>query len=141
MADELFLEDLEQGMSRSMQRVVTDRDIEAFGALSGDRNPIHFDEDYAAGTRFGGRIAHGLLSGAFISTVIGMQLPGRGAIYLEQTFKFLAPVRPGDELSVTVMVLEVIPERKRVILDCVCRVGEVDVVRGEAKIRVPSRAA
>ena len=141
MADELFLEDLEPGMSRSMQRVVTEADIEAFGALSGDRNPIHFDEDYAAGTRFAGRIAHGLLSGAFISTVIGMQLPGRGAIYLEQTLKFLAPVRPGDELSVTVTVTDVIPERKRVILDCVCQVGEVDVVRGEAKVRVPSREA
>lgn len=139
MADELFLEDLEPGLSRSMNHVVTTSEIEAFGELSGDRNPIHFDDEYAAGTRFGGRIAHGLLSGAFISTVIGMQLPGRGAIYLEQTLRFLAPVRPGDELTVTCTVKEIIPEKKRVILDCLCRVGETDVVRGEAKVRVPSR--
>ncbi len=139
MADELFLEDLEPGLSRSMKHIVTASEIETFGELSGDRNPIHFDDEYAAGTRFGGRIAHGLLSGAFISTVIGMQLPGRGAIYLEQTLRFLAPVRPGDELTVTCTVKEVVPAKKRVILDCLCRVGEIDVIRGEAKVMVPSR--
>ena len=139
MADELFLEDLEPGLSRSMKHVVTTSEIETFGELSGDRNPIHFDDEYAAGTRFGGRIAHGLLSGAFISTVIGMQLPGRGAIYLEQTLRFLAPVRPGDELTVTCTVKEIVPAKKRVILDCLCRVGEIDVIRGEAKVLVPSR--
>ena len=139
MADELFLEDLEPGLSRSMKHIVTASEIETFGELSGDRNPIHFDDEYAAGTRFGGRIAHGLLSGAFISTVIGMQLPGRGAIYLEQTLRFLAPVRPGDELTVTCTVKEVVTAKKRVILDCLCRVGEIDVIRGEAKVMVPSR--
>ena len=139
VADELFIEDLEPGLSRSMRRVVTLSDIEAFGELSGDRNPIHFDEEYAAGTRFGGRIAHGLLSGAFISAVLGMQLPGRGAVYLEQTLRFLAPVRPGDELIVTCTVKEVLRERKRAIIDCLCQVGDQDVVRGEAKLLVPSR--
>ncbi len=139
MADQLFLEDLEPGVSRSRKWTVREADIEAFGALSGDRNPIHFDEEYAAGTRFGGRIAHGMLSAAYISTVIGMHLPGRGAVYLGQTLKFLAPVRPGDELTVTCTVRDIVPERKRAVLECVCRVGDVDVVRGEATVLVPSR--
>lgn len=139
MADQMFLEDLEVGLSRSMRRVITDADIEAFGRLSGDHNPIHNDDEYASGTRFGGRIAHGMLSAAFISTVIGMQLPGKGAVYLGQTLRFLAPVRPGDELTVQCTIREIVLERKRAILDCVCRVGDVQVLKGEAVVLVPSR--
>lgn len=141
MADQLFLEDMEPGLTRSFTRVVGDEDIERFGALSGDRNPIHFDDDYAAGTRFKGRIAHGMLSAALLSTLFGMHLPGIGAVYLSQTLKFRAPVRPGDTLAISGTVREVDRERCRIAVDCSCRVGETVVVEGEAQILVPSRTA
>ena len=140
MADQLFIEDLVPGLSRSLVRVITEEDIEAFGALSGDRNPLHFDSDYAASTRFGGCIAHGMLSANLISTVLGMQLPGRGAVYLGQTLRFLAPVRAGDEVVVTCTVREVFPEKRRASVDCVCAVGDLRVVEGEAQIIAASRA-
>src|ERR1051325_9534817 len=76
--------------------LVTDQMLEHFGAASGDRNPIHFDDAYARTTPFGGRIAHGLLTASFVSTVLGTQLPGPGTIYLTQSLTFRAPVRPGD---------------------------------------------
>ena len=139
VVEQMYMEDLSPGLSRTMRRVITEADIEAFGALTGDRNPVHFDAEYARGTRFGGCIAHGLLTGAFISTVIGMQLPGRGAVYLGQSFRFLAPVRAGDELCVVCTVRETLPARSQAILDCSCTVGEVEVVRGEARILVPSQ--
>jgi len=135
----MFIEDLAPGVSRSLEHAVTEEDIEAFGKLSGDRNPVHFDDDYARGTRFGGRIAHGMLTAAFVSTLIGMQLPGKGAVYLEQTLRFLAPVRPGDRLVVSCTVRELDLKRRRARLDCLCRVGETDVLQGEATILVASR--
>ncbi len=141
MADQLYLEDMEPGLTRSFSRVVGDKEIEQFGALSGDRNPIHFDDAYAAGTRFGGRIAHGMLCAAFISKLLGMHLPGIGAVYLGQTLKFRAPVRPGDEVTVTGTVREVHRDRGRVTIDCECRVGDTVVVAGEATVLVPSRSA
>ena len=140
MADQLFIEDLLPGLSRSLVRVITEEDIEAFGALSGDRNPLHFDSGYAASTRFGGCIAHGMLSASLLSTVLGMQLPGRGAVYLGQTLRFLAPVRAGDEVVVTCTVREVFPEKRRASVDCVCAVGDLRVVEGEAQIMAASRA-
>lgn len=141
MADQLFLEDMEPGLTRSISHVIDDEEIERFGELSGDRNPIHFDEDYAAGTRFGGRIAHGMLCAAFLSSLIGMYLPGVGAVYLGQTLKFRAPVRPGDEVTVSGTVREVNTARKRVTIDCECRVGDTVVVEGEAQVLVPSRSS
>jgi len=85
---------------------VDDRTIELFGEASTDRNPLHFDDAFAGETPFGGRIAHGLISAAFISAVIGNTLPGHGSIYLSQTLKFRAPVRPGDTVRVEIEVLE-----------------------------------
>jgi len=139
VSEQMFIEDLAPGVSRSLEHAVTEEDIEAFGKLSGDRNPVHFDDDYARGTRFGGRIAHGMLTAAFVSTLIGMQLPGKGAVYLEQTLRFLAPVRPGDRLVVSCTVRELDIKRRRARLDCLCRVGETDVLQGEATILVASR--
>ncbi len=141
MAESLYLEDLTAGLSRSISRTIHEEDIESFGALSGDRNPVHFDEVYAASTQFGGRIAHGMLGASLISTVIGMQLPGKGAIYLGQTLKFRAPVRAGDKLHVVCTVREILREKRRVTIDCVCKVGETTVIEGEALILVPSRSA
>lgn len=141
MAAQLYLEDLKPGLAHEMKRVISADDIEQFGELSGDRNPIHFDEEYASSTQFDGVIAHGMLSAGLISTVIGMHLPGKGAIYLGQTLKFKAPVRPGDEVTVTCTVREIVMQKCRAIIDCVCAVGETVVVEGEALIAVPSRAS
>lgn len=141
MADQLYLEDIEPGLTRSFSRIVGDEDIEQFGALSGDRNPIHFDDTYAASTRFGGRIAHGMLCAALISKLLGMHLPGVGAVYLGQTLKFRAPVRPGDEVTVTGTVREVRRSKGHVAIDCACRVGDTVVVEGEALVLVPCRSA
>jgi len=92
----IVIEDIEIGMVRSIQKVVTDHDIELFAEVSTDRNPVHLDEEYAQDTIFGGRIAHGMLTAGLVSAVIGEQLPGHGTVYMGQSLKFLAPVRPGD---------------------------------------------
>ena len=87
---------IEVGQRVVQEFPVDDRTIELFGEASTDRNPLHFDDEFGRGTPFGGRIAHGMVSAAFISAVIGNTLPGHGSIYLSQTLKFRAPVRPGD---------------------------------------------
>ena len=98
----ICIEDIEIGMSRSLRKVITDRDIELFAEVSTDHNPVHLDDDYARDTIFEGRIAHGMLTAGLISAVIGEQLPGHGTVYLGQTLKFLAPVRPGDMVEAVV---------------------------------------
>ena len=116
---------------------VTDEVLDHFGAATGDLNPMHFDDAFAATTRFGGRLAHGMLTAGVISTMIGMELPGPGAIYLGQTLQFRAPVRPGDEVRVRVEVTEYDPERRRGTLDTRAWVGEKLVVAGEARVIAP----
>ncbi|MDE2791896.1 MAG: MaoC family dehydratase [Paracoccaceae bacterium] len=135
----ICIEDLEIGMSRSLAKTVSDDDIAAFAELSMDFNPIHLDEEYARETIFGGRIAHGIFSAALISAVIGEQLPGHGSVYLGQTLKFLAPVRPGDRVEAEVAVNEINYVKRRVTLDCACRVGGKPVLVGEALVLAPSR--
>ena len=112
--------------------------IERFGEASTDRNAIHFDEDYARGTQFGGRIAHGMLTAGFISAVIGNTLPGPGSVYLAQTLKFRAPVRIGDTVRVEVEVLTYDPERRGTTLSTKAYVGDMLVVDGEAKAIAPA---
>ena len=136
----IFLEDIEIGMSRSLVKTVTDRDIELFAEVSTDHNPVHLDDAYAKGTMFKGRIAHGMLSGGLISAVIGEQLPGHGTVYLGQTLKFTAPVRPGDRVEAEVTVTAVDPVKRRVTLETTCRVADTVVVKGEATVLAPSRA-
>lgn len=139
-AGSIPLEDLEVGMTRSLQKVVSERMIALFAEISSDHNPVHLDEEYARKTIFGGRIAHGLLTGSLISAVIGEQLPGHGAIYLKQDLKFFGPVRPGDLVEARVTVTAIDMEKRRVTLDCACSVGGSDVLRGEAIVLAPRRA-
>ena len=125
------------------QRVVQEfpvdaRTIELFGEASTDRNPVHFDEAYASQTPFHGRIAHGMLTAAFVSAVLGNRLPGPGTIYLSQTLKFRAPVRPGDVVRVEVEVLDYDAERRGTRLSTRAFVGDVLVVDGEAKVIAPA---
>ena len=134
-----FFEDLREGMSAEYRRVVTQRDVELFAQVSGDDNPLHLDADYAAGTVFKGRIAHGLLTASYISTVIGTRMPGPGCIYVSQNFRFKAPVRAGDEVVARATVTELHPDKCRATFRTTCSVGERIVLDGEALIQVPSR--
>ena len=135
-----YLEDLQVGQSASYAKTVTEADIVLFAGISGDTNPVHLNQDYAAGTMFKSRIAHGMLSAGFISAVLGTKLPGPGAIYISQQLKFKAPVRIGDTVTATATITAIVPEKRRVTLSTVCTVGETVVIDGEAVIMVPSRA-
>lgn len=135
----IVIEDLEVGMTRHLQKQVTDRDIALFAEVSTDRNPVHLDDDYARDTIFEGRIAHGMLTAGLISAVIGEQLPGHGTVYLGQTLKFMAPVRPGDTVRAEVTVDGIDHAKRRVTLATRCLVGDTVVLKGEAVVLAPSR--
>ncbi|MEM8571143.1 MAG: MaoC family dehydratase [Pseudomonadota bacterium] len=135
----ICIEDLEIGMSRSLSKTIGDREIEMFAELSTDHNPVHLDDSYAEDTIFGGRIAHGMLTAGLISAVIGEQLPGHGTVYLKQDMTFLAPVRPGDRVEATVTVKDIDYAKRRVALECHCRVGNTVVLKGDALVLAPSR--
>ena len=135
----ICIEDLEIGLSRYVRKEITDRDIALFAEVSTDHNPVHLDDDYARDTIFEGRIAHGMLTAGLISAVIGEQLPGHGTIYMGQSLKFLAPVRPGDVVLAEVTVREIDYAKRRVTLDCRCSVGNTTVLKGEALVLAPSR--
>ena len=137
----VFFEDLSLGQEASLSNTVSEADIVAFADVSGDRNPVHLDADYAATTMFKERIAHGMLSAAYISAVFGMKLPGPGAIYISQSPKFKAPVKIGDTVVTTVRVAELVPEKRRERFECVCTVNDKPVVEGEAVLMVPTRPA
>jgi len=135
----MFIEDLSIGQSVETSNTITQKDIEKFADLSGDHNPVHLDEAYAAGTQFKSIIAHGMLSASFISGILGTSLPGTGAIIMGMTLKFLAPVHPGDTVRTVVTVKEVIAEKRRVICQTACYVGATQVIEGEAMLQVPAR--
>lgn len=121
------------GEKASVSKTISESDIEMYATLSGDYNPVHVNEEYARSTRFAGRIAHGLLTTGLISNVLGMKLPGPGAIYLSQTLKFTAPVRPGDTITATAEVTAYREDKRIVTLktDCTNQRGEL-VLTGEA---------
>ena len=135
-----FLDELEIGMSASYTKTVTDADITIFAGISGDTNPVHLDDTFAEKTLFGERIAHGMLSASFISTVFGTRLPGPGCIYLSQNLRFRAPVKVGDTVEARVTVKEIQSDKKRVLFDTVCSVSGRSVLDGEACLMVNSRA-
>jgi 3-hydroxybutyryl-CoA dehydratase len=136
-----YLEDLQVGMTDSYAKTVTDADIVMFAGISGDTNPVHLNQDFAEGTMFKGRIAHGMLSASFISTVLGTRLPGPGCIYLSQSLNFKAPVKVGDTVVARATVTEVIPEKKRIKVATTCTVGDTVVIDGEATLMVSRRQA
>ena len=140
--DELFghyLEDLSVGATAIYAKTITDADIVLFAGISGDTNPVHLNDEFSATTMFKGRIAHGMLTASFISTVLGTKLPGPGCIYISQDLRFRAPVRSGDTVQARATVTEIIPDRKRVVIATVCTVGDTVVIEGEATVIVPSR--
>ncbi len=135
-----FFEDLSIGMEASFAHTVTADEVADFARISGDVNPVHLDEAYAATTPFKQRITHGILTASYISAVLGTKLPGPGCIYVSQTLIFRAPVHIGDKVTATVRITDLIPEKRRAIFHCACKVGDKGVLEGEAVLMVPSRA-
>lgn len=135
----LYFDELSVGQSAETTRVVGAADIEAFAAVSGDVNPVHLDEDFAKTTTFGGRIAHGMLAAAYISAVIGNDLPGPGAIYLSQSLRFRRPVKIGDPVTARVTVKALDAAKGHATFETACLVNGKTVVDGEALIMVPRR--
>jgi 3-hydroxybutyryl-CoA dehydratase len=136
-----YFEDLEQGMEASFAKTVSEADIVSFAEVTGDKNPVHLDEKYAAGTMFKERIAHGMLTAGYISAVFGMELPGPGAIYVSQTLNFRGPVKIGDRVVAKVRVMELYPAKRRARFECICSVEGKVVLEGEAVLMVPARPA
>ena len=132
-----YLEDIKVGDTESLTHTVTERDVQLFGEATGDMNPLHFDEEYARKTIFRGRVAHGALTVGFLSAVLGTQLPGPGTIFVSASIVFKAPVRIGDTVVVTCRVKEI--EGRHAVINCICRVGEVEVMESDIKVLVPKR--
>lgn len=133
-----IIKEINLGDKSSYSRTVSEADVVLFGGVSGDLNPAHFNEEYSKETIFKGRIVHGMLSASYISTVLGMQLPGPGTIYLSQELKFTAPVKFGDTITATAEVIERSEEKNRITLETICvnQRGEV-VVKGKAVVMPP----
>ena len=134
------IEDLKEGMSASFAKTITEADIVLFAGVSGDNNAVHTNEEFAATTAFGGRIAHGFLTASVISAAVANRLPGPGTIYLGQQLRFRAPVRPGDTVHATVTVKSIDVAKARAVLDTVCRVRDTVVIDGEATVMTTSLA-
>ena len=134
-----FFEDLKEGMTATFGKTVTDADIGIFAGVSGDTNPVHLNDEFAAGTVFKTRIAHGMFGAALISAVLGTKLPGPGCIYVSQNLRFKAPVRVGDTLVARATVETLVPEKKFVEMKTVCTVNGKVVIDGEATMMVQSR--
>jgi 3-hydroxybutyryl-CoA dehydratase len=135
----LCIEELSVGMTAVFAKTVTEADIVLFAGISGDINPVHLNHEFATETMFEGRIAHGMLTASFLSTVIGTKLPGPGTIYLKQDLNFRAPVRAGDTARARATVKEIVAEKRRVVMETVVTVGDTVVLDGEALILVPTR--
>lgn len=136
-----YFDELSVGQTAEMSRVVGAADIEAFAEVSGDNNPLHLDEAYAKTTTFGARIAHGMLSAAYISAIIATRLPGSGAIYLSQSLRFRRPVKIGDLVVARATVKKLDEARAHVTLDTTCEVNGKTVIDGEALVIAPRRPA
>jgi 3-hydroxybutyryl-CoA dehydratase len=130
-------EDLKVGMTASFGKTITEADVLLFAGVSGDTNSLHVNEEFAKKTRFGKRIAHGMLSASLISNVLGSRLPGPGAIYMSQTLRFVNPVFLGDTVVAHATVAEINTHKRRIVMQTECKVGDQQVVVGEALIWVP----
>jgi acyl dehydratase len=126
---------MKPGDSAEIIKTIEQADVDAFADLTGDHNPVHVDEEFAKTTRFGRRIAHGMLTASLISSVLANKLPGEGSVYLGQTLKFVAPVFPGDTITARVTVKEIREDKPIARLETVCRNQRDEIViRGEATV-------
>ena len=131
------IEDISVGMEANYSQTITDADVKAFAGLSGDKNPVHMDKEYAKNSRFKKRIAHGLLSASFFSALFGTKLPGEGCVYVSQNLKFFKPVYLGDTVTATVVVTSIDTSRRRLFFRTFCKVRNKIVIDGEAELFVP----
>src|SRR5512142_3035488 len=128
---------LQPGEKASRTTLISDDMIRAFASLTGDTNPVHLDDAYASGTRFGRRIAHGMIPAGLISATLANDLPGPGTIYLSQTLQFKAPVYPGDTITARVEIKNARPDKPIVTLSTVCtNQNNVAVLEGEAVVLI-----
>jgi 3-hydroxybutyryl-CoA dehydratase len=135
------IDELKVGDSAKFSKTISESDVYLFAGVTGDFNPAHVDEEYAKETYFKTRIAHGMLTASFISTVIGTMLPGPGSIYMRQEVNFLAPVKIGDTVTACAEISEIMADKKRVRIKtyCINQEGKT-VVDGEALVSPPRRA-
>ncbi len=133
-------DELEVGMTVSIEHQVSEQDVIDFARVSGDHNPLHMDEEYAKETVFGGRVAHGALTASYISAILGNDLPGPGSIFTDLELSFRRPVRIGDTVTASAQVSEKIAKGNRVVLTVKCEVGGKPVVKGVARVMVPKQA-
>lgn len=134
-------EDLAVGDTATFAKTITEADIVLFAGASGDNNAVHLNEEFAQTTQFKGRIAHGMLTASVLSAAIAGRMPGPGTVYLTQNLRFRAPVRPGETVHATVTVIELMPEKRRVLLSTVCKVKGKVVIDGDALVMPTSRNA
>jgi 3-hydroxybutyryl-CoA dehydratase len=132
-------DDLYIGQTATLSKTITDADILMYSLISLDTNPIHLDDEVARRSRFGGRVAHGMLSAGLMSALLGTQLPGPGTIYLRQSLTFRAPVKIGQTVKAIVRITDLNLPRKSATLRTICMVKENVVIDGEAFVLVPSR--
>lgn len=137
--NELDIDEIQVGMAESSPHIITNRDVVSFSEISGDKNPVHLDEEFAATTRFKKRIAHGLMSSSYFSALFGTRLPGRGCVYVSQNLSFKRPVYIGDEVVATIEVVEVKAESRRVLFNTFCKVNNKIVITGTAEIYIPPK--
>lgn len=131
------IEDIKVGMRVSYSQTITDADIKAYAGLSGDHNPVHVNEEYASESRYGRRLAHGLMSVGFFSALFGMRLPGPGCVYVSQNIQFKRPVYINDTVTATAEVTDVCIKKKRVFFSTNCYVKNKLVISGDAEIYIP----
>ena len=133
------IDDLEVGMFASYSQTISEADIKNFAGVSGDRNPVHLDSEYAEKSMFKKRIAHGMISSSFFSALFGTKLPGEGCVYVSQSLKFRKPVYIDDTVVATVMVERIEKEKRRVYFNTYCKVGNQKVITGQAEIYIPEK--
>ena len=127
----------EIGMTATYSQTITDADIKSFAGISGDNNPVHMNDEFAAESQFGRRIAHGLLSASFFSALFGTKIPGPGCVYVSQNLKFLRPVYLNDTVTASVTIKGIDKEKRRIFFDTVCIVKGKKVISGEAELYFP----
>ncbi len=128
---------LEIGMKESYSQTITDTDIKIFSGVSGDKNPVHMNDEYAEKSRYKKRIAHGLMSASYFSAIFGTKLPGPGCVYVSQSLKFTRPVYIGDTVTATVVIKSIDLKTRKILFDTTCSVKGHAVIKGEAEIYLP----
>lgn len=131
--------DVEVGSEFTKTKKILESDVVGFSEISGDKNPVHLDKNYAEKSMFKGQIAHGLMSASYFSAIFGMDFPGPGCVYVAQNLKFLRPVYVNDTVVATAKITEVNPKKRRIYFHTVCKVNGKRVIDGEAEIFVPEK--